>query len=143
MSAVEHQSSVVRSINPKLVYVVDDESMIGDVVQIVLKMGGYEPRFFQNPDAALQALIQAEVRPVLLLTDYVMASMNGMELIRQCKIIHPGLRTILYSGNAGEDVLQQDRARPDAFLRKPFLPSVLLGLVQTTLSGSPDMAPVR
>jgi DNA-binding NtrC family response regulator len=140
MSAAEQHGAAIRTVDPKLIYVVDDEPMIGDVVQIVLKMGGYEPRFFQNPEAALQALIDSDTIPALLLTDYVMSPINGMELIALSKNHYPDLRTILYSGNAGEDMLQHYAARPDAFLRKPFLPRVLLGLVQSTLTGSTKAA---
>jgi DNA-binding NtrC family response regulator len=138
--SVAEQQVPIRRVDPKLIYVVDDEPMIGDVVQIVLKMGGYEPCVFQNPNAALRALMHSETKPVLLLTDYVMSPINGMELIDRCKKHQPELRTILYSGNAGDDMLQQYTTRPDAFLRKPFLPRVLLGLVNATLAGPADAA---
>ena len=137
MSAPEQQTANSSDFDGVLVYVVDDEPMIGDVVQIVLKMGRYRSRFFRHPELALQAVIQEEVKPALLLTDYVMSPINGMELIERCKLHCPQLKTILYSGNAGEDVLQSYGVRPDAFLRKPFLPRTLLALVHSTLNGSP------
>ena len=117
----------------KLVYVVDDESMIGDVVQIILRLDGYTPKFFSDPEQAWHCFENEEVKPALLLTDYLMTPLNGLELIERCKAICPALRTILYSGNAGEDLLVQAKVRPDAFLRKPFLPRTLLALVRSTL----------
>ncbi|MFO1499765.1 MAG: response regulator [Verrucomicrobiota bacterium] len=136
MSTGEQQSEHPPHVEPKLIYVVDDEPMIGDVVQIILRMDGYCPKFFQDPELALQALIGQPAKPSLLLTDFRMSPINGMELIDRAKNHFPTLRTILYSGNAGEDILEQYRVRPDAFLRKPFLPRTLLSLVRSTLKGS-------
>src|SRR5258708_67508 len=85
----------------RLVYVVDDESMIGEVVEVILQLEGYEARFFQNPCVAYEAFLQANPRPVLLLSDFVMTPMNGMELIDRCRQVDPGLKTILCSGNVG------------------------------------------
>jgi two-component system, cell cycle sensor histidine kinase and response regulator CckA len=114
-----------------LVYVVDDEPMVGDVVQAILKMGGYESVFFAEPEAMLKALPAANPKPDLLITDYLMPRMNGRELIQHCKEIVPSLKTLLYSGNAQEETAGFYRARPDRFLRKPFTPQVLIDLVKT------------
>src|SRR5258707_1120571 len=81
----------------RLVYVVDDESMIGEIVEVILQLEGYEARFFQNPSVAYETFLQANPRPALLLSDFVMTSMNGMELIDRCRQIEPGLKTILCS----------------------------------------------
>src|SRR5437899_5615885 len=116
-----------------LVYVVDDEPMVGDVVQAILKMGGYESVFFIDPNAAFKALKEANPKPTLLLTDYQMPQMTGRELIQHCKKIHPALKTILYSGNVQEETVAFYPARPDRFLRKPFTPKTLIDMVQSVL----------
>jgi two-component system, OmpR family, phosphate regulon response regulator PhoB len=134
MSIAEPEVSVRPQVDAKLVYVVDDESMIGDVVQLILKMDGFRPRFFLDPETALQAIAMEEPKPVLLLTDFLMSPINGMELIVRSKQCHPDLKTILYSGNANEDSLQNYGVEPDGFLRKPFLPKTLLGLVRFILN---------
>jgi two-component system, cell cycle sensor histidine kinase and response regulator CckA len=134
MCAAEQQPPGHREVDQKLVFVVDDEAMIGDVVQIVLRMEGFRPRVFQNPEQALEAFAQEEIKPALLLTDYLMTPINGMQLIERCKQILPELKTILYSGNAGEQALHQYSVKPDAFLRKPFLPRTLMSLLRSTLN---------
>jgi two-component system, cell cycle sensor histidine kinase and response regulator CckA len=116
-----------------LVYVVDDEPMVGDVVQAILKMGGFESVFFAEPEAMLKALPAADPKPDLLITDYLMPRMNGCELIEQCRAAAPRLKTILYSGNAQEDAAGFYPAHPDRFLRKPFTPQVLIDLVRSLL----------
>src|SRR2546426_3571046 len=116
-----------------VVYVVDDEPMVGDVVLAILKMGGFQPVFFEDPQAALKALSEANPKPDLLLTDFQMPQMTGRELIQKCKQDQPGLKTILYSGNVQEDTVAFYPARPDRFLRKPFTPKTLIDLVKSVL----------
>jgi DNA-binding NtrC family response regulator len=135
MTTADRQISTAITVDSKLVYVVDDEAMIGDVVQIILKMDGFKPRFFQDPEEAWKSFLREEPKPALLLTDFLMSPINGMELIERCKRSQPGLKTILYSGNASQDMLRDYEVEPDAFLRKPFLPKTLLGLVRVTLRG--------
>jgi DNA-binding NtrC family response regulator len=118
----------------ELVYVVDDEPMVGDVVQAILKMGGYESVFFQDPNAARKAISEADPKPALLLTDFQMPQMTGRELIQHCKKAHPSLKTILYSGNVHEETVAFYPSRPDRFLRKPFTPKTLIDLVQSVLA---------
>jgi two-component system cell cycle sensor histidine kinase/response regulator CckA len=117
-----------------LVYVVDDEPMVGDVVQAILKMGGYETVLFQDPNAAFKAISAANPKPTLLLTDYQMPQMTGRELIHCCKKAHPALKTILYSGNVQEETVAFYPSRPDRFLRKPFTPKTLIDMVQAVMS---------
>jgi DNA-binding NtrC family response regulator len=134
MSAATQPNPGHPAVDAKLIYVVDDEAMIGDVVQIILRTEGYRSKFFQDPEQAWSALTRDETKPALLLTDYVMRPMNGLELIERCKRVQPGLKTILYSGNAGDSAIHQSPVKPDAFLRKPFLPRTLLSLLRSTLN---------
>jgi DNA-binding NtrC family response regulator len=133
MNTMEQQVASLPRVDPELVYIVDDETMIGGFVQVILQRSGYKPRFFQNPELALRALVEEDTKPALLLTDFVMEPFNGMELIKRCKQHLPNLRTLLYSGNTCEDVVQQYPVPPDGFLLKPFLPNALLGMVRHTL----------
>lgn len=119
--------------NPIVVYVVDDESMIGEVVEVILKLKGFKPKYFIDPEMALQALVNDEPKPELLLTDFLMSPINGMELIERCKQIQPDLKTILYSGNVGEEIMQHYSIKPDGFICKPFLPKTLVAVVKSVL----------
>ena len=116
-----------------LIYVVDDESLIGEMVEVILKLRGFRPRFFTDPVAALQALREEEPKPDLLLTDFLMDPINGMELIDLGKRLQPSLKTILYTGNVGEEIKEHYAVQPDGFLSKPFLPKTLLAVVNSVL----------
>src|SRR5438094_3976164 len=133
MSQLKTESNPATTKKTAVVYVVDDEPMVGDVVQAILKMGGYESVLFQDPNAAFKANSEANPKPTLLLTDFQMPQMTGRELIQHCKKAHPLLNTILYSGNVQEDTVALYPARPDRFLRKPFTPKTLIDLIESVL----------
>ena len=134
MSQLKTESNLATTKETAVVYVVDDEPMVGDVVQAILKMGGYESVLFADPNTAFQALSEANPKPTLLLTDFQMPQMTGRELIQHCKKVHPALKTILYSGNVQEETVAFYPTRPDGFLRKPFTPKTLIDLVQSVLA---------
>lgn len=125
--------SVPRS--DRLIYVVDDQAMIGEFVEVILKLEGFEPKFFLDPETAFKAFLKESPRPALLLTDFLMPFTNGMELIARCKAIDPGLKTILYSGNVSEEIVENYTVHPDGFLKKPFLPSAAIQIVRSVLQG--------
>ena len=117
-----------------LVFLVDDELMVGEVVVAILKLGGHQIRWFQDPIKALEGFRDSDPKPDLLLTDYKMPQMTGRELIQRCKEAHPALKTILYSGDVQEDTAALYKAKPDRLLRKPFVPNTLLDLVKQVLA---------
>lgn len=116
------------------IFIVDDELLIGEVVETILRLEGFKASFHSDPRLALRAIEREGDRPSLLLTDYAMIPMNGMELIQKCKAALPELRTILFSGNVGEEVARNYLIKPDGFLAKPFLPKALIRLVQSVLA---------
>jgi DNA-binding NtrC family response regulator len=109
-----------------LAYVVDDEVLLGQIVEAILRKAGHEVKRFSDPAAALEALKVEPCKPALLVTDYAMQPFNGLELIARCRENHPALRSLLVSGNARDDIPQLEHSKPDAFLNKPFLPKRLL-----------------
>jgi DNA-binding NtrC family response regulator len=113
-----------------MIYVVDDEPTVGELIATLLEIERLPAQVFQNPLTALQSFIAAAPRPTLLITDYLMTGLNGMELIHHCKELSPDLKTILISGNVGADVVQRFRTRPNQFIRKPFQSKVLVGAVR-------------
>ena len=128
--------SQLNSSGRPLVYIVDDEPMIGELVGSFLQMEGLQVEVFHQPLLALDAFRAADPKPALLLTDFQMPDMNGLELIRACKELHPELRTISISGTMNTSDMEEAGIKPDRFVRKPFLASdlrqpiaELLGLV--------------
>ena len=113
-----------------LVYVVDDEPLVAQVVASMLEYAGLNPVVFDRPQTALKAFLAANPRPALVITDFVMNPLNGMELIARLKEAEPGLKTILYSGSVGADIFKHHLVKPDRFLSKPMELGPLIALVR-------------
>ncbi|HLH54908.1 MAG TPA: response regulator [Verrucomicrobiae bacterium] len=119
---------------PPLVYVVDDEPMLLDLASVILESAGYGVCVFRDPLAALDSFERAQPRPDLVITDYAMPPINGMELIERCRQIEPAQRILLISGTVGSDIFDGAIVRPDRFLAKPYQASDLIEVVKEILS---------
>lgn len=108
--------------------------MVGEVVGAMLKMGGYDSVHAKGPHQALEMLRDPAQVFDLLLTDYRMPRMTGIELIQECRKLRPTLKMVLYSGHADERETANYAVQPDRFLRKPFTPKILNELVRSLLA---------
>ena len=131
----EHKTANVQGKNPGvLIYVVDDEPMLLELATVILAPLGYQVKTFRDPDAALDAFTRAESRPSLIVTDYAMHTMTGMDLITECKRLEPAQKIILVSGTVGEEIFRDALVKPDRFLAKPYEIRELTELVRATLA---------
>ena len=121
-----------------LIYLVDDQPMLLDLAEMALESGGYPFRKFEDPEEALRSFLAARRKPDLLITDYAMGKMNGLELMEKCKEAHPPLKMILVSGTAGAEIVQESPVKVDRFLGKPYQPATLSELVERIVSSLPD-----
>jgi len=122
---------------PPLIYLVDDQSVLLDLAEMSLQADGYTFKKFLDPEAALQAFIKARTKPSLLITDYAMGKMNGLELIEKCKEVKPDLKSILISGTAGAEIVLGSPVRVDRYMGKPYQPATLADLVRHVLDPEP------
>lgn len=104
----------------ELIFIVDDEALLGQLAETVLCEAGFRTRTFIDPVDALRAIRDEGERPDVLVTDFVMGSMTGLELIEGCKACFPGLRTILLSGTVNESQVSGYATQPDLFIPKPY-----------------------
>jgi CheY-like chemotaxis protein len=116
-----------------LLYVVDDEPVLLELAVTLLEPLGYQTKTFRNPESALEAFRVADPRPALVITDYAMHTMNGLELIEECRRIHPGQKTILLSGTVDAGIYRDSAQKPDRFLAKPYHARQFVSLVQAVL----------
>jgi two-component system cell cycle sensor histidine kinase/response regulator CckA len=117
-----------------LIFIVDDEPLLLELAVTLLSPAGYELRTFLDPDAALRAFVDANRRPDLILTDYAMHTMTGLDLIRECRRIAPRQRIILVSGTVDENIFKNSPVKPDGFLPKPYQGRQLITLVESLLA---------
>ena len=103
-----------------MVFLVDDQSVLLDLAEVALQALPVELRKFTDPETALKEFTRAKVKPVLIVTDYAMGKMNGLELIERCLAQQPSLRSIILSGTAGVEILRDAPVEVDEFLSKPY-----------------------
>ena len=117
-----------------LIYVVDDEPMLLELASVILEPLGYEIETFRDAESALRAFKTAEPPPALLITDYAMHEMTGMDLVAACRQIRPKQKALLVSGTVGEEVFCNAPVRPDRFLVKPYQAKQLIEAVEALLA---------
>ena len=98
----------------------DDDDDVRRFLSVFLNSNGYAVCEASGPDAALRILEDtADVE--LLIVDYAMPGMNGLETIRQAWKRRPNLKALLVTGQAA--ALPGTAGVP--LLRKPFTPADL------------------
>ncbi len=115
-----------------LIYLVDDEPLLLDLADVTLQEN-YTTKKFDNPEQALKSFLKESRKPALLITDYAMGKMNGIELIARCKEVYQELKTMLLSGTAGAEIVLNAPVKVDRFLGKPYQPVALLDAVHQLL----------
>ena len=116
-----------------LIYLVDDQPLLLDLAEMSLLSGGYKLKKFLDPEAALESFLEARPKPALLITDYAMGKMNGLELVERCKAVKPDLKSILVSGTAGAEIMMDSDVKVDRFVGKPYHPTNLAEMVRRVL----------
>jgi signal transduction histidine kinase/CheY-like chemotaxis protein len=94
---------------------VDDEEWVRTSTAEMLADLGYEVVEAASAEEARRRLREG-LRPDLLMTDHLMAGMNGTDLARLVRSQHPGVKVLVVSGYAESEGVAPDLAR----LTKPF-----------------------
>ncbi len=118
----------------RVVLVVDDDPLIRKTLAAILMAQDYRVLTAESGPAA-RGIGQAEARVDLLVTDFMMPEMDGIELIDLWRTSHPETRFILVSGAV--DPQDQARAESDSpvrFLSKPFRLELLVQTVRQVLA---------
>ncbi len=124
----EHNNTGASGKSSTTVFVVDDEPMVLDLAAAILRSLGYKVRSFLDPKKALEEFPAA--KPALVVTDYAMGGMTGIDVVRECRRINPRQKILLISGTVDEGVFAGESAKPDKFLAKPFRLNEFIEMVQ-------------
>jgi DNA-binding NtrC family response regulator len=84
-----------------LLLLVDDEAVVLKVTRTMLERLGYAVDGYTDPVAAVNAFVAEPGRYRLLLTDFAMPKIDGVELARRIWEVSPGFPAILYTGYGG------------------------------------------
>jgi CheY-like chemotaxis protein len=113
------------------VLVVDDERVIADTLAMILNQSGFEARAVYSGEKAVEQA--SSFKPDMLITDVIMADLNGIDAAIMIRALLPNIKILLFSGQAATaDLLEKARAKGYEFeiLAKPVHPQDLLSRLQ-------------
>jgi CheY-like chemotaxis protein len=120
-----------NSRKPK-VLVADDERVIADTLTMILNQSGFDARAVYSGETALE--IAATFQPDMLISDVIMANLNGIDAAIRIRELLPSIKVLLFSGQAATaDLLEKARHDGHEFdiLAKPVHPQDLLSRLRS------------
>jgi len=87
--------------NSHKIMVIDDEKIVGDMAKLSLEQEGYVVETFLNAEPALKRLQEEKFDVVV--TDYKMKGIDGMEVLKNVKALYPGTQVIMITAFANLD----------------------------------------
>jgi len=118
------------------ILIVDDDPDVLKMLGSSLERAGHQVWRASDGEVGLREF--RRLRPQLVITDLIMPNREGLELIMLLQQEQPRPQIIAISGGgklAPESYLPlADKIGADAILEKPFLPSMLLAIINRLLS---------
>lgn len=130
---IEQSRDILKGSHPRIL-VCDDEEDIRQLIRQMLERQGFEAAEAKNGSQALE-MLQSQTFELLLL-DFQMPNMSGLELLEAIRPVRPSLKVIMISGTADGALRRQALALGAVeCLCKPFDLGTLTSIVMSTLGG--------
>jgi len=115
--------------------IADDDKSTRDAYEMVMRKEGYNVCLAEDGEGVVSTVIKLPIHLVLL--DFHMPRMDGLETLREIKKINPTLPVIMTSGSADEeDVRNFLESGALSFIRKPIEIKTLRSYIRDILKGS-------
>ncbi len=126
-----------ESLKPHIL-VVDDEENIRSALRRILRRD-YQLSFAESGAQALE-ILKTE-RPDVILSDYLMPEMTGLELLKRCRLFYPEMSRVVLTGQAEMQVVIAaiNEGAVFRFLTKPWEEDELLLTMHMAVEHSLDL----
>lgn len=106
----------------KHIVLIDDHKDVLKICSLVLTKIGHYCTTYSNSGEALSDLKTGQFELDLIITDYSMPGVSGIDIADYCRVAYPELPVILATGYGDDitDKVVQDNAPVKAIIRKPF-----------------------
>ncbi|MBU0964735.1 MAG: PAS domain S-box protein, partial [Proteobacteria bacterium] len=131
----EEQEEIIPGGKEHIVFV-DDEEFIVDIAQQMLEMLGYRVMGKTDSREAFAYFKEHADEVDLVITDFTMPHMTGIDLAKEIRKIRPELPILLCTGyNTGFSEAELKETGINAFILKPVVRKELAGVVRKVLDG--------
>jgi signal transduction histidine kinase len=114
------------------ILIVDDEQMILELTSMVIASRGFEVRTVDNATDGYE-IIERE-RPALVLLDYMMPRVNGLDALKEIRARFPDTYVIMFTGKGSEEVaVELMKAGASDYILKPFSNAKLVERIENVL----------
>jgi DNA-binding NtrC family response regulator len=118
------------------IMVIDDEKIVGDMAKLSLEQEGYVVETFLNAEPALKRLQEEKFDVVV--TDYKMKGIDGMEVLKTVKDLYPATQVIMITAFANLDAaIEALRRDVHDFFPKPVKIKELKASIKRALEKQP------
>lgn len=115
------------------ILVVDDDVHVRMMLEAILESEGYSVVLAQSGPEALAMM--KEEQPSLVLLDYMMPGMNGLDVLREIKKTHGQTKVIIVTGHGNEKLsIEMLKSGAADYIQKPFAMDQLLSSIKRVLS---------
>jgi DNA-binding NtrC family response regulator len=121
-----------------LILVVDDEEAIEEMVEELVEEHGCPHVSFNDPRKALEYYRENSPAVTVIITDSIMPSLSGADLVKEVRAIDPKVPIILVTNYEGEPVPDDVTRLVSFILPKPFTHAELLDVLKTALARARD-----
>lgn len=114
------------------VLIIEDERRWCDFLSLLIRQGGWEPIALTDPKKALTMI--SEQKFDLVLTDLRMPELDGIEVLKRIKTMHPALPVIIITGySTVEAAIESMKQGAFDYITKPFNNEQVLAVIRRAL----------
>ncbi|HOU14726.1 MAG TPA: response regulator [Anaerolineae bacterium] len=134
-------------LQPRNVLIVDDEPRVATLLATALQKLGdkYHCEMAQSSESALRLIQQTPVPYDLMITDYKMPGMSGVDLVHIVRKISPDTQVVIMTGHGTEQLRETvEHLNIGGYIDKPFTMAQIRAIVEHALERTKhhDPAPV-
>ena len=119
--------------------IVDDSDLVRNGLRTVLQANPEWEVCGEAADGLAAVEIFKEVRPTVVIVDFQMPGMSGIELAKRLERLNAGVRIVLMSGYSSDEVKRVvgETASQYRCMWKPLDPRTLVPMIKNALDGEP------